>query len=58
MNCEKCRWYKFPLLIDGKLHTPQAPTVIVITDTRRCELGGCNGGRYEEEQNDRLNRPR
>ena len=52
MNCEKCRWYKSPLLIDGKLQTPQVPTVI--TDTRRCELGGCNGGRYEEEQNDRV----
>ena len=51
MTCNDCIWYKYPLLTSNRLQTQPVPTVI--TDLRRCELGGCDGTR-KEKRNERL----
>ena len=39
MNCETCKWYRYPMLTDNSLNTKPIPTII--TDLRRCERGWC-----------------
>ena len=40
MQCEKCEWYRYPILTDNRLNTASIP--VVITETRRCEKGWCD----------------
>lgn len=47
-DCQTCIWYIYPLPTDNKLQT--LPIPIVITETRFCVLGGCNGDMYEEKK--------
>lgn len=50
MNCNSCIWFKYPLLTDNVLRNKPIPAVI--TDLRRCELGGCDGNRYQARKDD------
>lgn len=55
IDCADCIWYKHPPQSGGQfMHATVSAT---IEETRRCELGGCDGSR-KERANGRFNQQR
>lgn len=57
IDCADCIWYKYPPQSGGQFIHAAVPATI--EETRRCELGGCDGSRKEiwENGRDRLDKP-
>lgn len=45
IDCADCIWYKYPPQSGGQFIHAAVPATI--EETRRCELGGCDGSRKE-----------